>query len=300
MVAVQTTGLIKTFGGKRALDGLSVEFSENRITGLIGRNGAGKTTLLKLIAGYLRPTDGAVSVFGQNPLRSLAVSGSMIFIDDSTAFPQSLTLGEIITELKRFYGSFDTELAQRLLEHFGLGRKQKITKLSKGMRSTFNAVVGVSARAPLTIFDEPTTGMDAAVRKDFYRLLLKEYIDCPRTVILSSHLLGELSGLLEEIVLVDGGQHIATLTADEANAYAVGLRGPEEAVLRAAAGHDILHRETFGPGMVFAAVKAPLAAAEASGARALGVELLPVNADDLCIYLTQNGRGGIDDALERG
>lgn len=300
MEAVKTTGLVKAFGRKRAIDGLSVGIAENRITGLIGRNGAGKTTLLKLIAGYYRPTAGAVAVFGQNPFNSPAVSTSLIYVDDTTAFPQSLNLGEIISEMKRFYKNFDAKLADTLLDYFEISKKQRTLKLSKGMRSTFNTVVGIAARAPLTIFDEPTTGMDAAVRKDFYRVLLKEYIEFPRTVLLSSHLLGELSGLLEDIVLIDGGRLVEVFTAGEAEAYAVGLRGPEQAVMKVAGSRGVLHREELTPGIVCLALKGQLTPEEALQARGLGVEPLPVKADDLCVYLTQNGKGGIDDVLRRG
>lgn len=299
MCAVKTMDLIKTFGRKRAIDGLNVEFGENRITGLIGRNGAGKTTLLKLIAGYYKPTGGAVSVFGKNPFNSLAASINMIYIDDNMAFPQSLNVGEIIAEMKRFYHAFDTALANSLLDYYELDKKQRTSKLSKGMRSTFYAIIGIASRAALTIFDEPTTGMDAAVRKDFYRILLKEYIAYPRTVIISSHLLGELSGLLEDIVLIDSGRLVKVLTADEAETYAVGLHGPEQAVLKIIGCRQVLHREERAPGIVFIAAKAPLTAEATLQARESGVELQSVKADDLCIYLTQNGRGGIDDVLRR-
>lgn len=297
MDAVQTSNLVKAYGKKRAIDGLNIHIAENQITGLIGRNGAGKTTLLKLIAGYYKPTEGAVSVFGQMPFNSLAVSSNMVFIDDNMAFPQSLNLYDITREMKRFYQSFDATLAGKLLDYFQLDKKQRPSRLSKGMRSTFYAVLGIAARASLTIFDEPTTGMDASVRKDFYRLLLKEYINYPRTVILSSHLLGELTGLLENIVLIDKGHLVAELTTEEAETYAIGVRGNPQAVVEIIGNRPILHREELAPGITYIVAKAPLNAEDAAKARESGLELQPISAEDLCIYLTQNGKGGIDDAL---
>lgn len=296
MNTIECDGLVKTFGKKRAIDGLTVQIGENRITGLIGRNGAGKTTFLKLAAGFLRPTGGSLRVFGQTPFNSLYVSGNLIFVDDAMAFPQSLTIGEILKELPRFYPNFDSGLAQRLLAYYGFDKSQRTLRLSKGQRSSFNGIVGIAVRAALTIFDEPTTGMDAAARKDFYRALLKEYIAFPRTVILSSHLLSELSGLLEEIVLIDEGRLCAAMTADEAESAAIGLRGSATAAETAAGARSVLHREQFADGL-FIVVKGALSAQEAVRAREAGVEILPVTADDLCIYLTQKRKRGIDDAL---
>lgn len=299
MNIIETTDLVKTFGKIRAVDGLSVAFAGNRITGLIGRNGAGKTTLLRLIAGYSRPTDGGLTVFEKKPFNSLTVSSNMIFIDDNMAFPKSMTIGEILRELQSFYPRFDGALADKLLEYFGIEKKARCARLSKGMKSTLYAVFGIAARTPLTIFDEPTTGMDAAVRKDFYRVLLKEYIASPRTIILSSHLLGELAGLLEDIVLIDKGRLVEKFTADMAETYAVGLRGPEPAVLEVLGSRQVLHRENLTPDIVYMAAKTPLTATEANRARELGLELVSVKTDDLCIYLTQTGKGGIDDAIRR-
>lgn len=299
MGAVTTSGLVKTYAKKRAIDGLSVDIAENRITGLIGRNGAGKTTLLKLIAGYYRPTKGDVRVFGKKPFNSIDVSSSMIYVDDNMTFPQSLCLVDIIVEMSRFYCNFDTTLAHKLLEYFLIDGSQKTAKLSKGTRSTFYAILGVAARAPLSIFDEPTTGMDAAVRKDFYRLLLKEYIAFPRSVIISSHQLGEMTGLLEDIVLIDNGRLVEMLSADEADTCAIGIRGGEQAVSQFIGDREIVYRESFAPGIVFNVVKTPMTKESAFRARELSLELQPVKLDELCTYLTQNGRGGIDDALRR-
>ena len=95
----------------------------------------------------------------------MTVSGNLIFVDEDMTFPQSLTLGDIIEEMPRFYQNFDSALALRLLDYYSLDKKQRTSRLSKGQCSTFNSIVGISARAALTIFDEPTTGMDAAARK---------------------------------------------------------------------------------------------------------------------------------------
>lgn len=298
MNAVECENLVKTFGGTRAIDGLTVQIAENRITGLIGRNGAGKTTLLKLAAGYWKPTGGSIRVMGENPFNSVDVSYNCIYVDDKMTFP-GYPLSDIIAETAKFYRNFDRDLAFRLLDYYSFDQKKHLAKLSKGMQSTFYSILGICARAALTIFDEPTTGMDAAARKDFYRALLREYIAFPRTVILSSHLLGELSGLLEDILLLDGGRLAAMMSADEASTFAVSLRGPEQAVLMTAGSRQVLHRSAFAPGSLYLAVRGQLTPREAAEARERGVEPEPVKADDLCIYLTQKNKRGIDDALTR-
>jgi ABC-2 type transport system ATP-binding protein len=294
MNVVESSELNKRFGSKNAVDGMNMEIGEGRITGLIGRNGAGKTTLLKLIAGYWKPSSGVLTVFGQVPFNNLQISANMIFVDENMVFPASFTLREILHEMPRFYKNFDLVLAEKLLDYHCIDPKQHHTRLSKGMRSTFNTIIGVSAHCPLTIFDEPTSGMDASARKDFYRTLLKDYITCPRTVILSSHLLGELSGLLEDILLIDSGRKIIHFTSDEAAGYAVALRGKREAVEALASGQNVLHREEFAPGEMFLAVQNDFTQEETSHIKEAGIELLPVTVDDLCIYLTEKDKGGID------
>ncbi len=294
MSVVKCTELKKKFGSKFAVDGLTLNIEEGRIIGLIGRNGAGKTTLLNLIAGYIRPTGGLLTVFDKVPFGNLEVSSKLIFVDENMAFPQTFTLNEILSEMPRFYKKFDTALAKRLLEYHSFDPKQHHSKLSKGMSSTFNSIIGICAHAPLTIFDEPTLGMDTSSRKDFYRTLLKDYIECPRSIIISSHLLGELSGLLEDILLIDNGHEVAFLACDEAANYAVGLRGKRETVERITYGRQVIHREEFATGEVFLAIRKELTQNETASVKEAGIEIMPVPVDDLCVYLTEKGKGGID------
>ena len=180
MYVISCKGLTKNFGRVKAVNDLSFTIEENRITGLIGPNGAGKTTLLKIIAGFMRASSGQVTVFSEDPFNSLKVSSNLIFVDEHMKFPSSLSLAEILLSAAAFYENWDMELAKGLFDYFSLDPGQQHRYLSKGMKSTFNMIIGLAARCPLTIFDEPTAGMDAGVRKDFYRALLRDYLQKPR------------------------------------------------------------------------------------------------------------------------
>lgn len=299
MSVVQCLSLTKSYRNIKAIDNLSINIDENRITGLIGRNGAGKTTLLKLIAGYLKPTSGSIKVFSKNPFNNIEVSADMIFIDDQMAFPSSLFLDEILNIAGTFYSNWDRELAFRLLDYFSLNPKQSHSWLSKGTQSTFNVIIGLASHCPLTIFDEPTTGMDAGVRKDFYRALLKDYIDHPRTIIFSSHLLNEIENILEDILLIKNGSKVLHLPVTELKDYALGLRGNTQVLDNLLDDKLILHRENFAPDNLFAVVKNNYSDSELYNLKKAGIQASAVAAEDLCIYLTGKTKGGIDDVFSK-
>jgi ABC-2 type transport system ATP-binding protein len=300
MDAVVCNELIKQYGSQKAINELSFTFTENKITGLIGRNGAGKTTLLKIIAGYLLPSSGEVRVFGEGPFNNLNVSAHTIFIDNDMSFSNGLTLFELLETAGSFYPNWDSLLAHRLFTYFSFNRNQYHGSLSKGMRSTFNMIIGLSSRCPLTIFDEPTSGMDAATRKDFYRALLKEYIAHPRTIILSSHLLEEVEDILEDILLINSGEKCLHLGIEDLKQYAVGVRGETETVTGWMRGIEPIHVQDIGSGMTYAVIEHDHSQKKLEEARILGLELAPVSAENLCSYLTKQSRGGIDDVFNRG
>ncbi len=300
MRVIEGHELTKAYGRINALNHLSFEIEENKITGLIGRNGAGKTTLLKLIAGYLRPTSGELRVFSRTPFNSLEVSADTIFVDDNMSFPDSFTLEDILKEVAPFYVNWNSTLANDLFEYFGLNPKQRHSHLSKGSKSTFNAIIGIASHCPLTLYDEPTTGMDSAVRKDFYRALLKDYLEFPRTILLSSHLLGELEEILEDILLLEQGTNRLHLPITELRDYAIGLRGNSSTIHQIVEGLELFHKEEFGKESLFVVVKAEDLQKDTLKMMGNGVEVIPVPIDDLCIYLTAKTKGGIDDVFKRG
>src|SRR5699024_9199949 len=215
MTIITTEALTKSYLRSQALQDLSLRIKQNTITGLVGRNGAGKTSLLKILAGQIRPTSGSVRVLNEEPFNNLFISSQTILISDDLKFPSTLSLEEILQMGESFYPKWDMDFALKLFSYFYFNKENFYYELSKGKRSTFNIIFGLSTRSSLTLFDEPTSGMDAAVRKDFYQILLKEYLDQPRTIIISSHYLEEIENLLEDLLLIDQGKKVLHLPIDE-------------------------------------------------------------------------------------
>lgn len=289
---IQCHNVSKKYRSTTALADVTVSVPEHAIVGLVGRNGAGKTTLLKIIAGYLRPTSGEVSVFEQQPFDNLFVAANSILIDDSMVFPEVLALGEILDSCQRFYPNWDDLIARRLMTYFEFNENTYYYELSKGKKSTFKIIIGIATRAPLTLFDEPTSGMDRSVRQDFYRALLKDYLQHPRTIIISSHHIEEIEHLLAQLILIDNGKVRLHLPMDDIRDYAIGIKGEHEKVREWLKGKDVLYEEEIGIDDYYAVVTKEnhLPSAEANG---FAISAIP--AADLAVYLTKKTKGVIDD-----
>lgn len=299
MRAVECNGLTKQHGHRKALNNLSFSIEENKITGLIGRNGAGKTTLLKILAGYWRESTGNVTVFSHRPFNNLLVSANTILVDDEMNFPSALTLKEILEQAGNFYEKWDMELALRLFDYFSFDPMQIHNNLSKGKTSTFNMIVGLASRCALTIFDEPTSGMDAAVRKDFHRALLKDYLAHPRSIIISSHYLDELEDMLEDVLLIENGKEYLHLPVSQLKEYAVELSGSSAKVNFWIGDKEVHYKNTVGVDSTFIIVKNDFSQETLDRIKQSGINVSPVSSSDLCVYLTDHTKGGIDDVFDK-
>jgi ABC-2 type transport system ATP-binding protein len=240
---VSLTGVSKRYREVAALDGVSIELTENAIHGLLGRNGAGKTTLMHILTGQAFETAGQVRVFGEHPYENAGVLRRVCFIKESQRYPDWFAVRHALKAAALLYPRWDETFASDLVEDFDLPLDHRIRKLSRGQLSAVGVTIGLAAQAPLTIFDEPYLGLDAVARQLFYDRLLADYAERPRTIVLSTHLIDEVSDLIEHVVLLDRGRVLLDGDAETLRGDAVTVSGPAGAVSAFVAGHDVLHRE---------------------------------------------------------
>jgi len=288
---VQTIDLNKNYGKTEAISGLSVNIAEHSVTGLIGRNGSGKTTLLKILAGILDTTSGEVRVFGGQPMDNLPVLNRLVYTYHNMAYESGLSLKEILYAYKTMFANFDSVFAEKLMKYFELNRKMKYKSLSQGMGSIFNFLCALSCRAELTMLDEPVLGMDVTVRKAAYEILLRDFSEHPRTFIVSSHLLSEIEGVLSDILLIEQGKLVLHSPIDDVRQGAYRVDGSQAAVEKYIAGKNtIAQRKTELSN--FAVVYETITEKTIEAAKAHGLTVSNVKAEDLCVYLTRQNKEG--------
>ncbi|PVW04354.1 ABC transporter ATP-binding protein [Microbacterium sp. Gd 4-13] len=278
--AIRLSEVSRHFGRVRALDSITVDIPHNAITGLLGRNGAGKTTLMSIIAGHDRADSGTVRVLGADPFERAAVMSSISFVRDNQRYPEDFTLRHLLEVAPLFHAGWDADVAEKLVSGFRLPRKTTVKKMSRGQASSLGIVLGLASRAPVTIFDEPYLGLDATARRFFYDALMQDYIDHPRTIIVSTHLIDEMEPLLEHVVIVDGGRLVREAAADELRGSAITLSGLTATVDDLAAGHRVLQRRTVG-GLSSVVVEATDADSITERATRAGAQVSPATLQDL-------------------
>jgi ABC-2 type transport system ATP-binding protein len=244
--AAELRAVTMRFREHTALDAVTTSVPQDSITGLLGRNGAGKTTLLQLLTGHRVPTRGTVRVFGASPYENDRVLRRVCFVKEGQRYPDQFRVVDAVTASARLFPHWDADLAAGLLADFDLPLTRPIKKLSRGMTSAVGIVIGLASRAPLTVFDEPYLGLDAVARQIFYDRLIADYAEHPRTVLLSTHLIEEIAGLLEHVLLLDRGRIVLDEDAEALRASAVTVTGPGRLVQRFADRYELLHSETLG------------------------------------------------------
>jgi ABC-2 type transport system ATP-binding protein len=283
---IEVHNLTKRFGKVVAVNDVSFSVAENKICGLLGRNGAGKTTLMQLLTGQDFASEGTIALFGQAPVENAKVLQNTCFIKESQRYPEDFRPKDVFKTAPWFFANWDQEFADRLIADFRLPLDRRIKKLSRGQLSSIGVIVGLASRAPLTFFDEPYLGLDAVARHIFYDRLLEDYANHPRTVILSTHLIDEVSNLLEHVLVIDNGKLLINEDAETLRNRATNVVGMRTAVDAFVSTRQVLHRD--GIGGLSAVTVAGLSESERRDARAAGLELSPVSLQQLIIQLTNN------------
>ncbi|MFC4030113.1 ABC transporter ATP-binding protein [Streptomyces polygonati] len=243
--ALSVAGVGRRYRGHQALADVTFTIDSPCIAGLVGRNGAGKTTLLRILAGQEFATAGSVHVFGARPLENDAVLRRMILVREDQIYPD-LKVRHAIAAASLLYPNWDADLAGALLDAYELPPNRPIKKLSRGMRTALGIIVGLAARAELTLFDEPYAGLDAVARTLFYDQLLADYTAHPRCIVLSTHLIDEAAALLDRVLVIDRGRLVLDSPTDDLRGAATTVTGPAGGVERFVAGRTTLSRHTMG------------------------------------------------------
>lgn len=284
-VIASATHLTKKFGSFTAVDDVSFEIEQNKIYGFLGRNGAGKTTVMQMMTAQMRQSAGEISVFGQRPWENPFALSQVCFVKESQKYPDDLKVKHAISQASHILPYWDNDFAAELLHDFDLPLGRKIKKLSRGMTSALGIVIGLASRAPLTFFDEPYLGLDAVSRHLFYDRLLADYAERPRTVVLSTHLIDEVSDLIEHVILIDKGKILLDADSDDLRESAFEITGPARAVDLFAAEHRTLHRTTLGAS-ARATIDGRLTDRQKSDGAAVGLTIEPVPLQQLIIERT--------------
>lgn len=206
--------LTRKFGDTVALNRVNLCLEEPKICGLLGRNGAGKTTLLRLMTNYIQPNEGSITMDERNLWENEKALQQIFFVTENSYFGE-MTAQKLIDFMAGAYPSFDKEQCLAYAKRFELSLNKKYPTLSTGYKSVLRAILALSAHTPFLFLDEPTLGMDAFHRELFYKLLIESYSEAPSCILLSTHLIGEVEGLLENVIILDHGKVLIDESAEK-------------------------------------------------------------------------------------
>src|SRR6266436_2213033 len=217
---IQIENLAYAYGRTEAVHDLSLKVQPGRCYGLFGRNGAGKTTTMKCLLNLLRPQRGNVRVFGLDPAQAeVAVKGRLAYVPDQVVFYPWMSVRETLDYLASFRAHWNRKTEQELLERFRLDPAQRTDDLSKGQRTQVALIAAICPETDLLVLDEPTSGLDPIVRREFIETVIGAYQQGNpgnRAILVSTHLITEFEGLIDEFTIIDQGRDVVTLDSDQA------------------------------------------------------------------------------------
>lgn len=285
--AISVKELVKRYGDTMAVDHIDMQLHANEIIGLIGANGSGKTSFFKMCVGLESVTGGTIEILGGNPWEDMEVRSELIYSMHNLPVGDARKLKQIVGYYEVMYPHFDREFAEKLLLLFLIPMNKKYKSLSQGMKSLFHFSCALATRCKVTLLDEPFIGIDIEKRKMAYDILLRDFMEHPRTFVISSHNLSELESVLSEMVLIDEGRIIFYESIDAVRemlyqaggnreavqAFADSL--PEEEVL------ELSHGET-GSNVI---VRGSILCGTAEQAKQSGLHVKAVSPEDVSIVL---------------
>ncbi len=243
---IELIGVEKSFGARRALDGLSMSVPAGAVYGLVGPNGAGKTTAIRHVTGILLADAGQVLADGEPVFENVRVKGSMAYIPDEVFYFPQANVNDMMRFYKSVYPGFDAQRFERLAEAFPIDRKMPMRRFSRGMKKQAAFWLALSLKPELMVLDEPVDGLDPVMRRQVWKLLLEDVAERGMSVLVSSHNLRELEDVCDCVGFINNGRMLLErqLAELQENICKLQIVMPEGEELPE--GLDVLH--VSGPG----------------------------------------------------
>ena len=223
-IVVRARGIKKKYSDNNALNGLDLDLHQGQILGLIGPNGAGKSTFLHAVLGLLK-SEGSLEVMGLEPFKNRhQLLKKVCSITDVAVLPKWMTVEQMLEYVEGVHPEFDPKKARSILSKTNIKNKSKIRTLSRGMIVQLHLAIIMAIDAELLVLDEPTLGLDLVYRKEFYSRLIEDYFDGNKTILISTHQVEEIEGVLTDVVFLDKGQAVMSESIDSLNERFLELR----------------------------------------------------------------------------
>jgi ABC-2 type transport system ATP-binding protein len=286
---VEVKDLFLSYKEFAALKYISFRLEDKKIYGLIGRNGAGKTSLLSLLASLREPTKGSITIAGVPPMENPEIMQNVAFIHQSDYRDETSTVKGMLELVSRYRPHYDAEYARYLVQRFQLPTDKAINKLSQGMQSVLDVIIGLAGRASITIFDEAYLGMDAPTRMIFYQEILDDQAKFPRMFIISTHLVSEMDYLFDEVLILHQGRLVLKEEYEALLSRGLTITGSAAEVEEFVQDMHVIGEQQLGKTkavMVFADNNAENNEEPKKKAQMSGFEVSQISLQDLFIHLT--------------
>ena len=244
--AVKAQGIIKNYDSNKALDGIDLEVRSGQVLGLIGANGAGKSTLLQSVLGLLN-TEGHLEVLGLDPRKDRhKLLQKVCSITDVAVLPKWMTVEQVLQYVDGVHPRFNLEKANSIISRTNIRTDSKIKTLSRGLVVQLHLSIVMAIDAELLVLDEPTLGLDLVYRKEFYSQLIEDYYDGNKTILISTHQVEEIEGVLSDAIFMNQGRVVMKDSIDSINERFLELRPNQESLERAKSLNPIHIRTDLG------------------------------------------------------
>lgn len=245
-LVIKATGVKKRYEDNYALDGIDIEVNSGQILGFIGPNGAGKSTFLQSVLGLIN-TEGNLEVLGLDPRKERhKLLKEVCSITDVAVLPKWMTVDQVLNYVDGVHPGFDLKKCLAILSRTNIKRSSKIKTLSRGMVVQLHLSIVMSIDAKLLVLDEPTLGLDLVYRKEFYSQLIEDYYDGDKTILISTHQVEEIEGVLSNAIFMNQGRIVMQDSIESINKKFLELRPTQDSIERAKSLRPIHSRMELG------------------------------------------------------